>query len=610
MTIGAVYHGNGTCTFTVWAPFLNAVELMIVSPDKGLYPMTKDHAGYWTVSPDDILPGALYYYRLNGERDRPDPASASQPQGVHGPSQVTDHGSFRWDDRMWTGIPLHEMIMYELHAGTFTPEGTFDAIIPRLSELYTLGVNAVEIMPVAQFPGERNWGYDGTYPFAVQHSYGGPEGLKRLVNECHKHGISVILDVVYNHIGPEGNYLWDYGPYFTSKYRTPWGEAINFDDAYSNDVRNYFIENALHWFGNYHIDALRLDAIHGIADMSARPFLLELAERVDEFSVRSGRTFSLIAESDLNDARVIRPREQGGYGLHGQWCDDFHHCIHTLLTGEQDGYYIDFGKMEQLAMSLREGFTYSGQYSQYRKRNQGNSSSDRPAGQFAVFSQNHDQVGNRMLGERLSGMLPFESLKLAAGIVLLSPFIPLLFMGEEYGEDTPFYYFISHADQGLIDAVRNGRREEFSRFVWKGEPPDPQSADTFMMSKIRWDKRESGKNRTMLELYRQLIRLRKDTPCLSRLSKKDLDVHYSEEDRTLVLNRWNGESRAFIIFNFNSADIRINAGLPAGEWKKVIDSSDAAWAGPGSTLPDSMNNENNITVRAHSFALFLKEGTV
>ncbi|HBH61993.1 MAG TPA: malto-oligosyltrehalose trehalohydrolase [Nitrospiraceae bacterium] len=608
MTIGALYR-NGTCTFTVWAPFLNKVELKIVSPDKRLYPMTKDRTGYWTVALDDILPGALYYYRLNGERDRPDPVSASQPQGVHGPSQVTDHGSFTWEDRMWNGLPLHEMIMYELHVGTFTPEGTFEAIIPRLSELYHLGVNAIEIMPVAQFPGERNWGYDGTYPFAVQHSYGGPEGMKRLVNECHKQGISLILDVVYNHIGPEGNYLWDYGPYFTAKYRTPWGEAINFDDAYSNEVRNYFIENALHWFANYHVDALRLDAIHGIADMSARPFLLELSERVDAFSANRGRTFYLIAESDLNDARAIRPREHGGYGLHGQWSDDFHHCIHTLLTGETDGYYIDFGEMEHLARALREGFTYSGQYSAYRKRNQGNSSLDRPAGQFAVFSQNHDQVGNRMRGERLSVILSFESLKLAAGIVLFSPFIPLLFMGEEYGEDSPFCYFISHTDPALVEAVRKGRRDEFNLFAWQGEPPDPQSADTFMMSRIHWDKRGQGKYRTMRELYRYLIRLRRETPCLSHLSKEDLHVHCSEGDRTLTMERGNGESQAFIIFNFNSADVLHNAGLPPGAWKRIIDSSDASWEGPGSTLPDRTKNGHAITVRAQSFALFLKEGT-
>ncbi|RJR19717.1 MAG: malto-oligosyltrehalose trehalohydrolase [Nitrospiraceae bacterium] len=608
MTIGAVYR-SGMCTFTVWAPFLKKVELKVVSPVQNVYPMENNGTGYWKTELNNVTPGMRYFYRLNGELDRPDPASQFQPEGVHGPSGIIDHGAFKWEDRKWAGLPLSTMIMYELHVGAFTTEGTFDAVIPRLDGLYELGINAIEIMPVAQFPGERNWGYDGTYPFAVQHSYGGPEGLKRLVNECHKKGISVILDVVYNHLGPEGNYLWDYGPYFTSKYRTPWGEAINYDDAHSNEVRNYFIENALHWFGNYHIDALRLDAIHGITDMSAHPFLLELAERTGEFSAHAGRKFYLIAESDLNDSRVISPARSGGYGLDAQWCDDFHHCIHTLLTGEKDGYYIDFGKMDQLAASIRNGFAYSGQYSEYRKRNQGNPSADRPAEQFTVFSQNHDQVGNRMLGERLSAIVTFESLKLAAGTVLLSPFIPLLFMGEEYAEDAPFLYFISHSDPALVEAVRKGRSEEFDRFTWTAEPPDPQSIKTFMESKLNWDKHESGKHRTMLELYRQLIRLRRETQSLSHLSKRDLEVQFSEEAMTMTLRRWNGESHAFIMFNFNTEDVRMKAGLPAGQWKKTIDSSDTLWEGPGPTLPDRLGHGESTTVRARSFALFLKEVT-
>src|SRR4030066_1209493 len=320
------------------------------------------------------------------------------------------------------------MIMYEIHVGTFTPEGTFDAVILRLDELSVLGINTIELMPVAQFPGERNWGYDGTYPFAVQNSYGGPEGLKILINECHKKGMAVILDVVYNHFGPEGNYLWDYGPYFTDRYKTPWGQAINYDDLYSNEVRNFFIENALHWFKNYHFDALRLDAIHGIFDFSAKAFLQELAEKVEEFSSSEGKKYYLIAESDLNDSRVIRPGNMGGYGIDAQWCDDFHHAVHTLLVHENKGYYVDFGETEHLVKSFREGFVYSGQYSEYRKRNHGNSSRDCPAEQFIVFTQNHDQVGNRMFGERLSNLVSFESLKLAAGAVLLSPYIPLLFM--------------------------------------------------------------------------------------------------------------------------------------------------------------------------------------
>ncbi|MEW6600498.1 MAG: DUF3459 domain-containing protein, partial [Nitrospirota bacterium] len=332
------------------------------------------------------------------------------------------------------------------------------------------------------------------------------------------------------------------------------------------------------------------------------------AERVDAFSGRTGRKFYLIAESDLNDARLIRPREQGGCGLHGQWSDDFHHCVHTLLTGETDGYYVDFGKTEQLAKALREGFVYSGQYSEYRKRNHGNSSADRPARQFVVFSQNHDQTGNRMLGERLSVLLPYESLKLAAGIVLLSPFIPLLFMGEEYAEEAPFLYFISHNDPALVEAVRSGRKEEFSRFIWNAAPPDPQSAGTFMRSKITWEKRNSGKNRTILNLYRQLIALRKGIPCLSNLSSRDLDVSFSEEDRTLIMRRWRGDDHALLIFNFGKEDVVMKPDLQEGEWKKTIDSSDTAWAGPGSALPDRTRQGDYLTVRSRSFVMYQMEG--
>lgn len=359
MKIGANYTGNGICEFVVWAPFRKRMDLKPIFPEEKIIPMKKDSMGYWRTVMTNVPNGLRYYYRIDDERERPDPASHFQPEGVHGPSEIIDHTVFNWEDSTFKGIALSEMIIYEIHIGTFTPEGTFDAIIPRIPKFKELGINAIDIMPVAQFPGKRNWGYDGVYPFSVHNSYGVPEGLKRLVNECHKHDIAMILDVVYNHLGPEGNYLWDYGPYFTDKYKTSWGQAINFDDAYSNDVRNFFIENALHWFNNYHIDALRLDAIHGIYDRSAIPFLQELAERVEEFSDREKRKFYLIAESDLNDSRIIKPRSQGGLSLDAQWCDDFHHCLHTLLTGESDGYYVDFGKMEHLIKSIKEGFVYS-----------------------------------------------------------------------------------------------------------------------------------------------------------------------------------------------------------------------------------------------------------
>jgi maltooligosyltrehalose trehalohydrolase len=575
--------------------------------------MEQDRTGYWKAISDDVFPGTLYYYRIGDEKDRADPASFFQPDGVHGPSQVIDQHAFRWEETEphWKGVKLNQMIIYELHVGTFTPHGTFEAVIPRLHELAELGINTIELMPIAQFPGERNWGYDGAYPFAVQNSYGGPEKLKELVNECHRRGIAVILDVVYNHLGPEGNYLRDYGPYFSEKYTTPWGNALNFDDAYSDGVRNFFIENALFWFEQYHVDALRLDAIHAIYDMSAVPFLQELAQRIDAYSRQQGRTFYLMAESAFNDVKVTRPSEVSGYGIAAQWCDDFHHALHTLLTGETQGYYIDFGKIQDFEKALREGFVYSGQYSQYRKRRFGNSSRDVPAHQFVVFAQNHDQIGNRMLGERLSTLVSLESLKLAAGAVLLSPYIPLLFMGEEYGEENPFLYFLSHSDPALIEAVRKGRKEEFREFEWKREPPDPQSEETFLNSKIAWEKRQVGSHKVLLDFYSRIIRVRKEIPALSNLDKASLDISIFEAEGVVWTRRWTEahDSNVVCIFNFNSNTTSLHISLPDGTWKKVLDSSDTVWNGPGSLIPEQLSARREITLNGHSVVLFSKAPT-
>jgi maltooligosyltrehalose trehalohydrolase len=579
------------------------VKLKIVSPEERIISMTGDAQGYWRTTAGGVAPGTLYFYRLDESTDRPDPASSSQPQGVHGPSQVVDHSAFRWRDARWQGIAPENMIIYEVHVGAFTQEGTFDAVIPRLDELRQTGINAIEIMPVAQFPGERNWGYDGAFPFAPQNSYGGPEGLKRLINACHRARMSVILDVVYNHMGPEGNYLGSYGPYFTEKYRTPWGNAINFDDAYSAEVRNYFIENALFWFSRFHIDALRLDAIHAICDMSATHILQELSEAVSHYSDQQGRKFYLIAESDLNDARVTRPRSLGGYELDAQWSDDFHHSLRAMLTGEDAGYYEDFGNIHQLAKAFGEGFVYSGQYSEHRKRNHGSSSKNVPGRQLVVFSQNHDQVGNRMLGERLSALVPFDALKLAAGAVLLSPYVPMLFMGEEYGEESPFLYFVSHGDLDLIAAVRKGRREEFQSFKWQGEPPDPQSMETFLQSKLKWQARTEGRHKTLLGFYKELIRLRRNIPALASLNKNDLEVSTMGEE-TLLMRRWHEESHVFCIMNFAGSDVSFQADLPEGSWKRTLDSADEAWGGPGSSLAGRITRGQQVTVRPLSIALF------
>ncbi|MGE5280037.1 MAG: malto-oligosyltrehalose trehalohydrolase [Deltaproteobacteria bacterium] len=575
---------SGRCAFRVWAPLRRAVDLELRPSGKRL-PMRRDDAGYWSADVRDIAPGDRYVYVLDGAEARPDPASSFQPEGVHAASAVVDHEAFAWTDASWKGLPLAGYILYELHVGAFSPEGTFDGVIARLDYLKELGVNAVELMPVGAFPGERNWGYDGAYPFAVQASYGGPQGLKRLVDAAHARGLAVVLDVVYNHLGPEGNYLAAFGPYFTDRYTTPWGAAINFDGAQREGVRHYVIANALMWFRQYHIDALRLDAIHGVFDASPTHILQELAEAVDAYSEEAGRPRYLIAESDLNEARVIRRRADGGFGVHASWCDDFHHAVHALLTGEKTGYYRDFGHLEQLAKSLREGYAYTGEFSAYRQKEFGTPSGDLPGASFVVFSQNHDQVGNRMLGDRLIAVAGFEKAKLAAAVVLLSPYIPLLFMGEEYGEQAPFLYFVSHTDEGLVRAVREGRRREFAVFAWQGEPPDAQSAQTFERSRLRWGLCSRDPHRTLLEYYRALIRLRRGTPAFACGDKKDLAVTLDAERRLLGLVRGAPGERAWTVFNFSAVEEPVTAPPTRAVWAPAMDSSYQSWKGPGIKHP-------------------------
>ena len=606
IALGPLPGKDRTCSFRVWAPSCRTVEVKVAGPPERLFPMKKDDQGYWEATVPDVGPGARYWYRLDGERDRSDPASRHQPEGVHGPSEVVDHRAFRWKDRAWKGLPLRKYVIYELHTGTFTPEGTFDALIPRIEALRDLGVTAVELMPVSAFPGSRNWGYDGVYPFAVQSSYGGPEGLKRVVDACHAKGLAVILDVVYNHLGPEGNYLGEYGPYFTDRYRTPWGPAINYDGPYSNEVRNYVVENARSWYRDYHIDALRLDAIHGIFDFSARHILQEIGEAVHDLAKNGRRHLHVMPESDLNDVRIISPIEQGGYGLDAQWNDDFHHALRTLLTGEQRGYYEDFGRIDDLVTSYGEGFVYSGRYSVHRRRDHGSRSKDRPVEQFVVFSQNHDQVGNRMLGDRLTTQIDREALKLAAACVILSPYLPLLFMGEEYAEPAPFLYFVSHGDQGLIEAVRKGRKDEFRAFSWDGEPPDPQDEATFERSRLSWEKREQGDHRIMLQYYRKLLTLRKTVPALAHLSREHCFVSGSEDERTITVKRTsaNGSSEVFCAFNFSDQERTVTVRLEGKEGRKICDSADEAWGGPGPRASDSVRHRGRITLRPKSAVVY------
>ncbi|HSF42045.1 MAG TPA: malto-oligosyltrehalose trehalohydrolase [Thermoanaerobaculia bacterium] len=575
-SLGAIYLKNQRCRFRVWAPKARAVEVDVCGSRR--VPLEPRDDGYFEVELDGVPPGTTYSFRLDGGDRRPDPASRFQPQDVHGPSAVVDH-RFEWTDDAWAGLSLPEHILYELHVGTFTPEGTFDAVIPHLDRLADLSVTAVELMPVAQFPGSRNWGYDGVLPYAVQNSYGGPEGLKRLVDACHGRGLAVVLDVVYNHLGPEGNYLSEFGPYFTERYKTPWGLALNYDGPCSDPVRRYFLESALSWIADYHVDGLRLDAVHAIADNSERPFLQELGTEVRSLADRLARRVHMFPESDRNTLFYLRRPERGGCGFDAQWTDDFHHSLHTLLTGEQSGYYQDFGSLDQMATAMSGGFVYTGQYSPYRRRRHGVPAGEMSGERHVVCSQNHDQTGNRMNGERLASLTDFESLKLAAGAVLLSPFLPLLFMGEEYGETAPFLYFVSHSDEGLIRAVREGRKEEFTAFGWTEEPPDPQSPETFERSRIDPTLREQGRHAALHAFYKKLIRLRKTVPALARTTKEDVEVTLVEADRVILVRRRSGEGDVLLAFNF--AEEEKTLALPEGDWRKLLDSAGEGWGGPG-----------------------------
>ncbi|HEX9638387.1 MAG TPA: malto-oligosyltrehalose trehalohydrolase [Acidobacteriota bacterium] len=605
LSLGAAYLGNGRCRFRVWAPRARRVELHIVSPSERLEPLRSDPCGYHQAELEGIEPGARYFFRLDGGPDRPDPASRSQPEGVHQASQVVDPAAHAWGDADWRGLALEHYILYELHVGTFSPAGTFDAAIPYLDRLRELGVTAIELMPVAQFPGDRNWGYDGVAPFAVQHGYGGPGGLKRLVDACHARGLAAVLDVVYNHLGPEGNYLAEFGPYFSDRFRTPWGPALNFDGPESDDVRAFFIENALTWLTEYHFDALRLDAIHGIRDFSAQPFLAELADAVHARTAELGRPLYLIAESNLNAARVVEPRARGGLNLDAQWNDDLHYALHALLTGERSGTYADFGALEQLGAALRYGFVFTGQYSRYRRRRHGTPARELPAQRFVVFGQNHDQVGNRIQGERLSALVGADALRLAAGVVLLAPYVPLLFMGEEYGETAPFLYFVSHSDPELIEAVRQGRRRELAAFGWSGAPPDPQDPATFERCKLQHLDREPGPHRQLRDLYRELIRLRKLHPALAQLSKDHLEIEARREQNILLLRRWCGADQIWAAFHFGAAAIEAKLPVPAGAWRLLIDSAAQRWGGTGGDLPQRLESDHSVSLRLRPYAFAL-----
>lgn len=579
--VGSEYQGNGRCRFTVWAPEKNKMKLHIVHPEEREVEMTRAEWGYFTIELKETPPGTRYFYKPEGEQDYPDPASHFQPEGVHGPSEVVDHSTYTWRDTNWQNPPLQELVLYEMHIGTFTPEGTFEAVIPKLDDLHETGINAIEIMPVAQFPGSRNWGYDGVFPYAVQHSYGGPTGLKKLVDACHAKGIAVYLDVVYNHLGPEGNYFSKFGPYFTDTCSTPWGDAINFDGEYSDGVREYFSNNPLYWQEHFHIDGLRLDAIHTIHDQSAISLWELMQNKIQSITDQTGKPLYMIAESNLNDPKVVKRPQDGGFGFDAQWLDDFHHAIYVLLDRNGKKRYEDFGSMEQLAKAYTEGFVHSGEYVKFRKKTFGRSSAAVPGNHFVNFVQNHDQVGNRVKGERLSVLVDFERLKLAAAALLLSPYIPMLFMGEEYGEEVPFLYFVSHSDKELIKAVQEGRKKEFAHYKSEGTFPDPQDEKTFEESKLQWPRRKQPKHLQLLKWHQKLIRLRRSLPALQNFNKADVQAQpLDQEGITLLRQSQDHKQLILCLFNFSEEELPYTLPGTVANWRLVLNSKEKEW------LPD------------------------
>lgn len=605
-TLGVVYTKE-FADVKVWAPLAKSLKLLVNEKELQLQPAD---FGYWRLSTDLLQPGTTYQFIVDDNKPLPDPCSLSQPEGVHGPSEVIDLSEYEWTDTRWKNPLLEEYIFYEVHTGCFTQQGTFAAIEEKLDHLISLGITAIELMPVAQFPGTRNWGYDGVFPYAVQNSYGGAKALQHLINTCHQKGLAIVLDVVYNHLGPEGNYLGFYGPYFTDKYKTPWGGALNFDDVYCDGVRDYFIENAMMWLRDFHVDALRIDAVHAIKDFSPIHVLRELKSRVNDLMLETGKSYYLIAEMDLNDPRYINPIEKEGFGLDAQWIDEFHHALRVTAGGEPNGYYSDFNGVEHLAKAYSDAYVYDGQYSPHRKKKFGIKAKNNPGRQFVVFSQNHDQVGNRMLGERTSTLLSFEMQKLLAGAVMVSPFLPMLFMGEEWREPNPFLYFVSHTDPGLAEAVRKGRKEEFAAFHLQGDAPDPMAEETFLRSKLQWKLINNQPHKTMLKYYTTLIHLRKCCKSLSELNRTQLQVEHQKENNTLTLQRWAGDEHIICLMNFSKTRQNIMLPSVAGGWKKIFDSAHPDWLGPepgpGEIYP-GFNHSNELTIQSESILIYTNQ---
>lgn len=586
--LGITLNDEGA-VLTVWAPHAKTVVCQLRQPaytielERGAY-------GYWHASSKQISAGRLYHIVVDG-KVLTDPTSRSQPEGVHGPSAVVDL-AYNWHDAEYTAPALRDYVIYELHVGTFTATHDFEGVIARLPYLQSLGITAIELMPVNQFPGERNWGYDGVYTYAVQHSYGGAKGLQRLVDACHQHGIAVVLDVVYNHFGPEGNYLPEYGPYFTDKYHTPWGSAINFDDAHCNGVRDFVLENVRMWFRDFHIDALRLDAVHAIKDFGSRHILQDIARETAKWNVLSGRKHYLIAECDLNNRLFLESPDINGFGMDAQWIDEFHHALRVAAGGERNGYYADFQGIVDLAKAYEQAYVFNGNYSEHRKKFFGSSTESLAGEQFIVFSQNHDQVGNRMLGERSSTLFSSDMQRLMAFSVMISPYVPMLFMGEEWGASTPFQYFVSHGDKELIQAVREGRKKEFAAFHGDEETPDPQAEITFDRCVLDWEEKESGQHKNMLQFYKALIGFRTHNPVLRHAKREDFSTEVIQEKETIILRIKQHKHSLLCLLNFSTSHQEIS--IPDTLlFSNIFDTASPEWGGETGN-PKSFTSKINL----------------
>jgi maltooligosyltrehalose trehalohydrolase len=591
----------------VWAPAARAVELVIgprVEPTASLRALGH---GYFGLALPGVAVGARYGYRLDGGPVVPDPASRSQPDGVSGRSMVVAPDSFDWTDTGWAGVPAERLVFYELHVGTFSRAGTFDAVGRELPRLQELGITALELMPVVQFPGRRNWGYDGVYPFAVQHSYGGLSGLQRLADACHREGLALFADGVYNHVGPEGNHLARFGPYFTDRYRTPWGAALNFDGAGSDDVRRFFLESATSLVRDAHLDGLRVDAVHSIVDPTASPFLAELTRAVHEVGRARGRPCWLVAESSLNDPRVVWSEAAGGWGFDAMWNDDFHHALHVALTRERTGYLADFSGTEDLRRVLVQGFSLDGRYSTFRGRRHGRAAGDLGAERFVVFSQNHDQVGNRPFGDRLGTLVSFEQEKLAAGITLLAPYVPLLFMGSEYGETAPFQYFTDHAGRRLAAAVRRGRRAEFAASEGGRNPPDPQAPATFVRSRLDPRRRSHGRHRQLYRLHAELLQLRRTFVPTRRLAAEEVGEDPLDPSVLLIQRaRATPFPASLAIFRFGGRGGEVPLPPLTRPLNLRLASAAREWGGPGTRVATRLpaRSPSSVWIPGWSFAFY------